>query len=304
MKSVAVKGLDIVPPSKSSAFACHTPPLMPQMHMLCAVIGKRGSGKGVAVTNLLEKLQVVDRLMIVSPSIKSNKSLTDRLKRMIVEPSDLYHDVDDVGILADIVKKIEKERDDLEEYWEKLKRYKRLMKVLDSQNPLFHLSDDDLLSAYENGRFEPPKHKWDGRVPCIAVWFDDILGSQLMSGKGARQLAKLCMYHRHLGQFSHIGGAVGCSMIFCAQSYKSAQGGLSKTLRNNLTLLLLFSTKSSKELAEVAEEASGEVDEATFYQVYHQAIQQPHDFLMIDLHPKPQHPSGFRRNFSEFLVPQ
>ena len=42
MKSVAVKGLDIVPPSKSSAFACHTPPLMPQMHMLCAVIGKRG----------------------------------------------------------------------------------------------------------------------------------------------------------------------------------------------------------------------------------------------------------------------
>ena len=136
---------------------------------------------------------------------------------MIVEPSDLYHDVDDVGILADMVKKIEKERDDLEEYWEKLKRYKRLMKVLDSQNPLFHLSDDDLLSAYENGRFEPPKHKWDGRVPCIAVWFDDILGSQLMSGKGARQLAKLCMYHRHLGQFSHIGGAVGCSMIFCAK---------------------------------------------------------------------------------------
>ena len=55
-----MKGLDIVPPSKSSAFACHTPPLMPQMHMLCAVIGKRGSGKGAAVTNLLEKLQVVD----------------------------------------------------------------------------------------------------------------------------------------------------------------------------------------------------------------------------------------------------
>ena len=93
-------------------------------------------------------------------------------------------------------------------------------------------------------------------------------------------------------------------MIFCAQSYKSAQGGLSKTLRNNLTLLILFSTKSSKELAEIAEEASGEVDETTFYKVYAQAIQQPHDFLMIDLYPKPSHPSGFRRNFSEFLVPQ
>ena len=28
-----------------------------------------------------------------------------------------------------------------------------------------------------------------------------------------------------------------------------------------------------------------------------------HDFLFVDLHPKPNHPSGFRRNFDEFIVP-
>ena len=81
-------------------------------------------------------------------------------------------------------------------------------------------------------------------------------------------------------------------------------GGLPKALRNNLTLMMLFKTKSSRELQEIAEEVSGEVDEQTFYDVYRQAIQQPHDFLFIDLHRKPSHPSMFRRNFNEFILPQ
>ena len=303
MKRLVVKGLDVVPPKNSSAFACETPPMMPKMHMLCAVIGKRGSGKSVAITNLLEKLQVVDRLFIVSPSINSNRALVDRLQNMIVDKTDLYSDVDDITILDDIVKKLEKERDDLELYREKLKRYNRLMAGINSQNPLFHLSDEDLLSAYDGGRFGKPKHRWGGRVPCCCVFYDDVLGSNIMSGRGGKRLAKLCMYHRHLAPFAK-GDAVGLSMIFAMQSYKSNAGGLSKTIRNNLTLILLFSTKSRKELAEVAEEASGEVDEQTFYEVYNAAIQKPHDFLMIDLHPKKEHPSAFRRNFSEFLVPQ
>ena len=232
MQHVKYNNLEIVPPKNSSAFACETPPLMPKMHMLCAVVGKRGSGKSVAVTNLLEKLKVVDRLIIVSPSIQSNKALTDRLKGMIVDQTDLYSDVDDVGVLDDIVRKIEKERDDLEEYNEKMKKYKKLMKAINSQNPLFRLTDDDLLNAYDGSGFEPPTHRWNGEKPCICAWFDDIICSGIMTGKGAKKLAKMCMYHRHLGQLKE-GGAIGCSMVFCVQSYKSAQGGLSKALRNN-----------------------------------------------------------------------
>lgn len=302
MKIVEVPGLNVVPPPKgTSAFACQTPENMPKMHMLCAVVGKRGSGKGVAVTNLIEKLQVIDRLIIVSPSIKSNKVLVDRLQKMIVDQSDLYDNVDDESVLDDIVTKVEKERDDLEAYREKLKSYHRVIKHINAQTPLSSLSDYDLLNSFTEGGFQPPKHKWNGKVPCIMVWFDDIIGSRLMTGKGARKLSKLCMYHRHLGQFKE-GGAVGCSMVFCVQSYKSAQGGLPKSLRNNITLLVLFATKSGKELEEVAEEASGEIAPELFYSVYDHAIQKQHDFLMIDLHKKPSHPSGFRRNFSEFIV--
>ena len=142
-------------------------------------------------------------------------------------------------------------------------------------------------------------------MPCIVIYFDHVIGSQLMLGKGAREVARLCLYHRHLGGFTDPKehGAVGASLLFNAQAWKTSVGGLPKALRNNLTLMMLFKTKSAKELQEIAEEVSGEVSEETFYDVYRQAVREPHDFLLIDLHKKSNHPSAFRRNFNEFIVP-
>lgn len=299
MKTVKIAGLDIkVPPG--SAFACETPAMMPKMHFLCACIGKRGSGKMVASVNLLQQLQVVDRLFYISPSAHSNSASLAQLSKML-SPEDMYGDVNDVTILSDIVKKIEAERDDLEEYRRRLKLYNQAMKRVSS----VQLIDDipmEMMLAFGEG---PPKHRWGGRPPCIVIYFDDILGSQLMIGKGAREIARICLYHRHLGGFTDPKepGAIGASLLFNAQAWKTSVGGLPKALRNNLTLMLLFKTKSERELAEIAEEVSGEVSEKTFYQVYNQAMQQPFDFLMIDLHKKDNHPSGFRRNFNEFIIP-
>ena len=287
MKTVKVPGLELKVDPKSTAFRCTTPTFMPQAHFLLGAIGRRGQGKTQYVTSFLEKLECVDRLFLISPSARSNKQLVDRLKNMLSE-EDIYHNVDDVGILDDIVKKVEQERDDLEEYWEKKKRYDRLMKVIDSQNPLFHLSDDDLLSAYEGGRFQPPKHRWGGRIPMLVAFFDDVVSTPITLGKGARQMTKLALTHRHLGQFEK-GGAVGLSMIWAAQSYRTAQGGIPKAIRNNLTLILIFKTKSERELVEIAEEAAGQVDRETFFRIYKAAIREPHDALLIDLNPKKEH---------------
>ena len=67
MRRVKVPGLDIQVPS-GSAFKIETPPMMPKMHLLAAVVAPRGYGKGVITTNLIEQLKVVDRLVLVSPS--------------------------------------------------------------------------------------------------------------------------------------------------------------------------------------------------------------------------------------------
>jgi len=294
----AGSGLGIeVPPGQ--AFAIQTPENMPKAHFLCACVGKRGSGKGVASVNLLDKLKTVDRLIYVSPSADSNSKLLARLKRML-HPEDMYSDVNNIAILGDIVTKVERERDDYEEYYKKLKKWEESQKKVHSSTPLFQLQDDDLLTFHEG----KPTHRWNGRVPFICVWFDDIIGSQLMLGKGAREVGRLCMFHRHLGGFTDPkrAGAVGCSMLFNVQSWKTSIGGLPKALRNNLTLMLLFKTTSAKELADIAESVDGEISTDDFVALCHTAWKESHDFLMIDHHPKAPH-QHFRRNFDTFLLP-
>ncbi len=67
--------------------------------------------------------------------------------------------------------------------------------------------------------------------------------------------------------------------------------------------MMLMKTKNEKELDEIAEEVAGEVSKETFMKVYNEAIREPFDFLFIDLHKKPEHPSMFRRNLNEFIIP-
>jgi len=96
---------------------------------------------------------------------------------------------------------------------------------------------------------------------------------------------------------------MGCSLYFLVQSYKTQSGGLTKSIRNNATTLILFHTKSQKELDEIAEECSAEVSTDTFMKLVKEAHKEKHDFLMIDLHRKDNHPSSFRRNLNEFIIP-
>ena len=122
-----------------------------------------------------------------------------------------------------------------------------------------------------------------------------------MLGRGARKISELCIKHRHLGQLE-AGGSIGASLIFCMQAYKSAQGGLPKALRGNLTLLMVGRLKNEKDLEAVAEECANEVSKDVFYRVFKQATDRPHSFLVLDMHPKKEHPSSFRRGLDTFIV--
>ena len=68
--------------------------------------------------------------------------------------------------------------------------------------------------------------------------------------------------------------------------------------------MILFANKNLKMLTEVAEELAGEVAPEVFFNVFNQAMRDKHDFLFIDLHRKPNHPSAFRRNLDTFLIPE
>lgn len=269
---------------------------LPRAHQCCLVIGPRGAGKTTAVVNLMERMPF-DRIFAISPTAKSNKELLARLK---IEEEDVFPYPNDTSCLDKVVSEIEKEREDYERYWEEMRRYRKLMNAIKSESPLFNLDNDALMDFYKDGDFQKPEHKWGGQKPCMALLIDDAIGSGIYT-KGIKKLNSMVILHRHQGQLKE-GGALGISMFFLQQSYKTQAGGISKCIRNNATSLIVFSNKNEKQLEEISEECAGEVSPETFRKVYETAIQDKHDFLFVDLHPRPNH-SMFRRNLSEFIWP-
>ena len=152
---------------------------------------------------------------------------------------------------------------------------------------------------FTEGEFAQPKHVYGGREPIIALISDDCQSTALFRSK---QFQNLVIRHRHVGQFKS-GGALGISLFTCCQNY-TAQGGLPRAIRGNVTSMVIFSIKDKKQLAQIASECAGEIDEATFNQVYESAIGDNSDypFLYVDFNRKKEQPSAFRRRFNEYLI--
>jgi hypothetical protein len=68
--------------------------------------------------------------------------------------------------------------------------------------------------------------------------------------------------------------------------------------------MALWRTKNSQELYLICKEMSGEVSPEKFLEVYDYIMSDEEDrhvFMFIDLHRKPEHPSMFRKNYTEFF---
>ena len=285
------KNLKIKVPN-ASAFRFKTSPDLPKLHQNCIFVGARGSGKGVAMSNLIRMFQEdgnMDRVLVISPTFLSNREI---LKDLKIDPEDVF-DPDDKECVQKIRDIIQSEVNDLEQYQAELKLYKLFQKKLESSD---FISDEMLEAFYHDGDFKPPEHRWGGREPVMGLIVDDSQGSDLFRN---RKFQNMVIRHRHEGQFKK-GGALGISLFICVQNYK-AQNGCPRSIRNNVTSLCLFKTKDKKTLEEVADEVAGEIAPEIFMDVYERAVQGEHDFLFIDLHKKPEHPSMFRRNFDTYL---
>jgi hypothetical protein len=296
MKIVDVKNLEIVPPKNESG-SYETAPDMPKMHQVCVIVGKRAAGKSVAAINLIEKMGF-DYSIVVSPTMASNKELMGRLK---IEHS--FEEIDDPTIIDKIKEIVNEEAKDLERYKYEMKEYNKLMSDIKKGNSL----DDNMLlkffdtNTYGLNDFIKPQHRWEGRKPKICVLLDDMLGSMMYSKP--RKINALATYSRHLGGLEE-GGSIGVSLFFLIQSFKAQTGGLSRVIRNQCTSLILFKTKDLHELDDVADSCGGEISKEQFIKVYEEAIGEGknHEFLFIDLHKKPNHPSQFRRYLHQFII--
>jgi hypothetical protein len=291
MQEKKVKNLQIVPP-KASAFKYDTPPDLPKLHQNVIFVGARGSGKGVSMANMI-RMMPFDRCLILSPTVLSNKEI---LKDLNIADTDVF-DPDDKDSVSKILKIIDQEVEDLERYRHEMKLFKKFNKLLSQSNSF--IPDEMLELFYTGSDFKPPEHKYQGREPILALIVDDCQSTPLFR---SRQFQNMVVRHRHCGMFKS-GGALGISLFMCIQNY-TAQGGLPRAIRGNVTSMCIFSIKDEKQLDQIASECAGEIEKDKFYEVYKTAIRdnENFEFLFVDFNKKPNHPSAFRRYFDTFLL--
>jgi DNA helicase HerA-like ATPase len=291
------KNLKIELPS-SVRYKYETPEMMPNLATQLLCCGAKGSGKTIAIVNLVKKLEF-DRVFLISPTAKSNHAI---LSMININPEDMYEDTEDLTIIDDIISKVEQEGIEYDEYHEKMKEYNEFIKKINNNE--FNLISDNDLETFMNDSNEivKPEHYLNGRRPKIALVADDILGSFLMS-KGIRKVNNLAIKHRHISPVNaEGGGAIGISTFFLTQTFRCQTGGISKPIRSNCNSLIIFKTKNENEYNDLAEEVAGEIGKELFNKIYTMATDEPHGFLFIDFNPKPQHPSRFRKNLDTFLI--
>ena len=156
------------------------------------------------------------------------------------------------------------------------------------------------------GKLVRPTLKY-GHRPVIHCFVDDCQSTRMFRDK---KFLNLCIRHRHLGGISlrkeikdHCG-ALGVSLWIAVQNLKAQGGGCPRAVRNNATqMAIVGKSKDEQELQDIASSVGGEIDYEDFIKAYEYATDEPHSSLIIDLHPKKNHPSKFRKNMDEFIIP-
>ena len=270
------------------------------MHQLLLAVAKKGGGKSTAVCNLLaflKKDKCMDRLIVITSSWESNKPLFDFLG-LPIDKEDVY-DPDNCAAdtIDDIISKVTQETKEYDEYHHKLylhKQMKSALKRVKTDRDIGNLDPALLMAAYDDDVVEnPPQHKWNGKKPIIAVFVDDAQSSKLF--RSARFL-NLCIRHRHVGSSEKT--RMGLSLFICVQNYTAQHGGIPKAIRDNVSTMMLYKTRSSNVLKTIMEDISDQITDEEFFQVYEQACREEHDFLFIDWAPKKHR---FRRCFDQYL---
>ena len=281
----------------TSPFRIETEENQIKLHALAIMVGARGRGKSFFVSNLLGWLKF-DRIFIISPTFESNQS---QFKHLNIQPEDIF-DPDDPLVVEKIGALGNAERDDLIEFRRKKQILKELKKVYGKPSNL----DDDytLFDEYIDPitrNWNEPEHQRGDKRPVMGLFVDDAQSTAIFRNK---KFLNLSLKHRHLFSMPGDESSLGLCIIMVVQSYTSTGGSLPRTIRNNATHVGLWRTKSKIELDLISQEMAGEVSPEKFIEIYNYIMSDPsvHTMMFIDLFPKPNHPSMFRKKYTQFVV--
>ena len=238
----------------------------------------------------------LDRLILVSPTYHNNQHYFNGLPLDpildVIEPT-----LESAQVVMD---KLVEEGRLYDEYFDKMKRWTELMKLVKYSKTNIDDIDETLFYDLDEMLAKPTyKYMRDGKPykPVVVVFFDDCQNTMAFSPKS--KVSYLTIKHRHVGETIH--GSIGVNLMFACQNYTSNSGGIPKTIRGNTTILCVFKNKNQKELDLISEECSGECNSANFMQVFEKATDEDFAFLTVDFNRKKAHPSMFRKCWNRWL---
>ena len=277
-------------PTKENSFK------QPCLHF---IVGQRTSGKSYLTSKMLaqtHKDKTFDRIYIITPSFNSNKSYFGKY----IKEEDVFEPTKDS--ISKVIASVEADRDDWELYLKKVKDYKKFK--LEINDKKIHISDDDVITYMEHGFFDKKKPEWKYKTiepPKSLLIMDDVLGSPaILQSSGLTRIATLNRHMAPLEENHSNRSACGLAVIILCQSYKM-QSGISRVLRENVSLLTLFKNKQPKQIEAIKEELANVVDIDCFDEAYETSTAEKHGSLTIDFAPKTPCKT-FRKNLNEFII--
>ena len=261
----------------------------PCLHMICGV---RNSGKSYLASKYLAqcmKEKVFDRVYLISPSFNSNKAYFGKF----IKEEDVFPPTKES--IQQVIDQVEKDRDEWQSYREKLKEHAKFLKEM-KVNPF--LSDQQLL--FYSDVIEAPTYKYSEPVKsCLLL--DDVLGSEaILHSSGLSKIATLNRHIAPLKEEYNNRSSCGLAVLILTQTYR-CQNGISRTLRENLSVFTTFKNKQPKQLQAIEEELGNVVDVNQFRRAYEYSTAQKHSALSVDFNPKCE-TKRFRKNLNEVLI--
>lgn len=268
----------------------------PCLHML---VGQRTAGKSYLASKIISQAQrekTFDRIYMVTPSFNSNKAYFGKY----VNEEDVYEPTRES--ISEVIKSVEADRDEWEEYLQQKELYQMYKK--DAKKPIKSIDEDSLITYDTFGFFDGiiPKWKYQKEEPPKSLLIlDDCLGSPaILQSSG---LTKIATLNRHIAPLkeSYKGrSACGLAVMMLSQSYKM-NNGISRVLRENLSLLTLFLNRQQKQLDAIKEELANVVEIEKFDKAYEYATRNKYGNLTIDFKPKCE-TMTFRKNLNELII--
>lgn len=289
MKIVKLKNVSIpdVPNNIPEYTERKTPPNMPRLHMLCAVIGSRNSGKTTTALRMLKmyvKSKSYDKIFWWSPTAsreaKIKAFIEDCKDKCEIEIIEHFNEQQ----FSNQLDWFRSEIDEYRLYKKKLDVWKKYLKCKSVEE----LTHDDLI-LLEEMEFEKPKTTYKNGFPSWAlVWDDEIGNKTIFSPTCKGTTSKFWILHRHLS----------CSVFILSQIVSN---GIPRQVRGNISLWLLFSCKSDKLKKDVADELAFKCDPDQLIEMWELATKEQHNFLMCD-YDCPDEKYMFRRNFTDLIL--